>query len=91
LHAAGLEAGGAHHHGFGAAFGKRADSLKVGVEAALGDIVGMADVAAHHGSFPANRTHLGHDGILLLDKRFKLKFLPLFLNRIKSFVKKSGT
>jgi hypothetical protein len=78
LHPAGLEASRAYHHGFGAAFGKRTDSLEVGVEAAFGDIVGMADVAAHHGFFPANSAHLGHDSTLLLDPYSKNFLLKLF-------------
>jgi hypothetical protein len=41
------------------------DALKVGVEAAFGDIVGVADVAAHHGFFSTDFTHFRHDGTLL--------------------------
>jgi hypothetical protein len=49
------------------------DALKVGVEAAFGDIVGVADVAAHHGFFPADCTHFRHDETLLdiyIQKKF---------------------
>jgi hypothetical protein len=66
LNAPGLDAGAADHQSLGLTVAQRPDALKVGVEAAFGHVVGMADAAAHDRFFSADCTHLGHGGTLLV-------------------------
>ena len=58
---AGLDAVGADHHFFNPSVGNRAYPLKIRIEAALGKIVGVADVMAYHGFFTTYFTYLRHD------------------------------
>ena len=51
---------GAHHDFLNPAVFQGAHTLKIRVEPAFGDIVGMADIAADHGLFSANFTDHGH-------------------------------
>jgi hypothetical protein len=61
-HIARFNALGADHHSLHLPVClQRADTLQIGVETTLGDIMGMADVAAHHWFFATYCTHLGHD------------------------------
>ena len=61
---------GAYHHFFGLSVAKRTHALKIWVEAAFIDIVGMAHIAADHGFFPADFTLSCH---FLTPSRLKYK------------------
>jgi hypothetical protein len=89
LNATGLDAGAADHHGRGTAVAKGPDALKVGIEAAFVHVVGMADAAAHHRFFPADGTHLGHCGTLLvteINERLEfIKYTPSIFQKSSIF------
>jgi hypothetical protein len=53
---AGFDTAGAYDHAFGLAFVKRPNRLQVGIKASLVNVMGMADVIAHHRFFPADLT-----------------------------------
>ena len=55
-----LDAGGADGHLFNAAVFQGTNVLKVGVEATLVNVVGVAYVVSDHRLFAAYFTHLGH-------------------------------
>jgi hypothetical protein len=57
---AGLDAVGTNHHFLYPAIAHGTHLLKVGVETAFGNIVGMADIIANHRLFAAYFTHSGH-------------------------------
>ncbi len=46
-----------NHHLFDSAVGDRSDPLQIRIEPALGYVMGMTDIAAHHGLFAAYFTH----------------------------------
>jgi hypothetical protein len=56
----GLDAGRANHYLLQAPVAHGPDALKIGIEAALVDIVGMADIIAHHGFLATDCTYLCH-------------------------------
>jgi hypothetical protein len=66
---AGLDAAGADHHFFHLPVLQRTDSLKIRIEPAFGDIMGVADIAADHGLFPADFALFGHDELLMARMR----------------------
>jgi hypothetical protein len=47
--------------------------LKVRVEAAFGNVVGMADIAADHGFLSANLANLGHNRISVFLRNLKIR------------------
>jgi hypothetical protein len=47
--------------------------LKVRVEPAFGDVVGMADITADHGLLSANFTNLGHNRISVFLRNLKIE------------------
>jgi len=47
--------------------------LKVRVEPAFGDVVGMADITADHGFLSANFTNLGHNHLSVLLRNLKIR------------------
>lgn len=56
-HLAGLDAAGAHvYFSDTALFNNCPNPLKIGVEPPFVQVVGMADIVAHHGFFSANST-----------------------------------
>jgi hypothetical protein len=54
---------GAYHYLLNPAVVQGTNPLKVRIESAFGDVVGMADIAADHGFFSANFTNHGHNRI----------------------------
>ena len=57
---AGGDATGADHNFLGPPVVHGAYALQIGLETALGHVVRMTDVAAHHGLFPADFTYFSH-------------------------------
>jgi hypothetical protein len=55
------------------AFIQGTNPLKVRVEPALGDVVGMADITTDHGFLSANFTNLGHNHISVFLGKLKIK------------------
>jgi len=47
--------------------------LKIGVEPAFGDVVGMTDITADHGFLSANFTNLGHNRISIFLENHKIR------------------
>jgi hypothetical protein len=52
-----FDALGANQHLFDLTLVKSPNALQIGVETPFGDVMGMADVATHHGFLAAYRTH----------------------------------
>jgi hypothetical protein len=57
-HGSRFDAIGTNHHFFDPAVRNRPHPLKIGIESAFGDIVGVTDIVAHHGFFSAYFTYL---------------------------------
>jgi hypothetical protein len=57
---AGFNATGANHHFFDSAVGHIAHALQIGIKSALGQIVCMADIVAHHWFFATYFTYFRH-------------------------------
>jgi len=55
-----FDAAGAHINLFYMTLIKRSDLLKIGIETAFVDVVGMADIVSNHWFFPAYFTFSGH-------------------------------
>jgi len=52
---------------------QRANPLKVRVEPAFGDVVGMTDITADHGFFSAYFANLGHNHISVFLKKLSIE------------------
>jgi hypothetical protein len=58
-----LDAGCAHHNFFGTALEHGPNALQIRVEAAFGNVMGMADMIAHHWSFSTYCTSFSHHSL----------------------------